>query len=93
MSELLIGYVRLDRRTGPRRATRRPRPARRAVRTDLRRPQADRHRQEAHLVELHRAGEHSTAELDELFSVRRSTVYRAIERAAVKERSKASDDR
>ena len=50
-------------------------------------------RQEAHLVELHRAGEHSTAELAELFSVGRSTVYRAIERAAVKERSKASDNR
>jgi len=50
-------------------------------------------RQEAHLVELHRAGEHSTAELAELFGVGRSTVYRAIERAAVKERSKASDNR
>ncbi len=50
-------------------------------------------RQEAHLVELHRAGEHSTAELAELFSVGRSTVYRAVERAAVKERSKASDNR
>jgi len=50
-------------------------------------------RQEAHLVELHRGGEHSTAELAELFGVGRSTVYRAIERAAVTERSKASDDR
>jgi DNA invertase Pin-like site-specific DNA recombinase len=40
-------------------------------------------RQEAHLVALHRAGEHSTAELAELFGVGRSTVYRAIERAAV----------
>jgi DNA invertase Pin-like site-specific DNA recombinase len=37
-------------------------------------------RQEAHLVALHRAGEHSTAELGDLFSVGRSTVYRAIER-------------
>jgi DNA invertase Pin-like site-specific DNA recombinase len=38
-------------------------------------------RQEAHLVELHRAGEKSPAELAELFNVGRSTVYRAIERA------------
>ena len=37
-------------------------------------------RQEAHLVALHRAGEHSTAELADLFGVGRSTVYRAIER-------------
>ena len=37
-------------------------------------------RQEAHLVSLYRAGEHSTAELSELFGVARSTVYRAIER-------------
>ena len=38
-------------------------------------------RQEAHLVELHHAGAHTSAELAELFSVARSTVYRAIERA------------
>jgi len=38
-------------------------------------------RQEAHLVALHRAGEHTTTELAELFSVARSTVYRAIDRA------------
>jgi DNA invertase Pin-like site-specific DNA recombinase len=38
-------------------------------------------RQEAHLVELHRAGTHTSAELAELFSVARSTVYRAIQRA------------
>ena len=38
-------------------------------------------RQEAHLVELHRAGKHTTAELAELFSVARSTVYRAVARA------------
>jgi DNA invertase Pin-like site-specific DNA recombinase len=37
-------------------------------------------RQEAHLVALHRAGEHSTTELGDLFAVGRSTVYRAIER-------------
>lgn len=37
-------------------------------------------RQEAHLVALHHAGEHSTAELGDLFGVGRSTVYRAIER-------------
>jgi len=39
-------------------------------------------KQEAHLVALHKAGEHTSAELAELFGVARSTVYRAIERAA-----------
>jgi DNA invertase Pin-like site-specific DNA recombinase len=38
-------------------------------------------RQEAHLVELHAAGTHTSAELAELFGVARSTVYRALERA------------
>jgi DNA invertase Pin-like site-specific DNA recombinase len=38
-------------------------------------------RQEGHLVELHGTGEYSTAELADLFSVGRSTVYRAIKRA------------
>jgi DNA invertase Pin-like site-specific DNA recombinase len=37
--------------------------------------------QEAHLVSLWRAGGHTSAELAELFSVARSTVYRAIKRA------------
>jgi len=37
-------------------------------------------RQEAHLVQLHHAGEHTVAELAELFSVGRSTIYRAVER-------------
>ncbi len=35
---------------------------------------------EAHLVDLHRAGEHTIGELKELFSATRSTVYRASER-------------
>jgi DNA invertase Pin-like site-specific DNA recombinase len=38
-------------------------------------------RQESHLAELHHAGAHTSAELAELFSVARSTVYRAIGRA------------
>lgn len=38
-------------------------------------------RQEAHLVQLHVAGEHTVGELAELFTVGRSTVYRALERA------------
>ncbi len=38
-------------------------------------------KQEAHLVELHRAGAHTTAELAELFGVARSTVYRTVTRA------------
>jgi DNA invertase Pin-like site-specific DNA recombinase len=38
-------------------------------------------RQEAHLVTLHAAGRHTIGELEELFSVTRSTVYRALARA------------
>jgi DNA invertase Pin-like site-specific DNA recombinase len=45
-------------------------------------------RQEAHLVALHEAGEHSTAELADLFGVGRSTVYRAIERDACRRASR-----
>jgi DNA invertase Pin-like site-specific DNA recombinase len=37
-------------------------------------------RQEAHLVSLHAAGGHTISELEELFSITRSTVYRAIAR-------------
>ena len=37
-------------------------------------------RQEAHLVALHRAGEHTIGELEELFPITRSTVYRALAR-------------
>jgi len=47
-------------------------------------------RQEQHLVALHEAGEHTSAELAELFSVARSTVYRAIERAAATTAAAAS---
>jgi DNA invertase Pin-like site-specific DNA recombinase len=39
-------------------------------------------RQQAHLVELHRAGAHTSAELAELFGVARATVYRTVARAA-----------
>ncbi len=38
--------------------------------------------QEKHHVELWRAGRHTSAELAELFSVARSTVYRAVQRAS-----------
>src|SRR5919112_2389096 len=37
--------------------------------------------QQAHLIKLHGTGEHSIAELAELFSVSRPTVYRVLERA------------
>jgi len=37
-------------------------------------------RQEAHLVSLMAAGEHSAAEVADLFGVSRPTVYRALER-------------
>ena len=39
-------------------------------------------RQQAHLLKLHRAAEHSVTELAELFCVGRATVYRTIERSA-----------
>lgn len=42
-------------------------------------------RQEAHLVELYRAG-HTIGELEELFPVTRSTIYRAVARAGGHER-------
>ena len=48
-------------------------------------------RQEAHLVTLHRAGEHSVAELSDLFGVTRSTVYRAIQRDAARQRAAAPE--
>jgi DNA invertase Pin-like site-specific DNA recombinase len=48
-------------------------------------------RQEAHLVALHGAGEHTISELEELFSITRSTVYRAIARANT--RTAAAADR
>jgi DNA invertase Pin-like site-specific DNA recombinase len=41
-------------------------------------------RQEAHLVALHAAGEHTISELEELFLVTRSTVYRALARARIR---------
>jgi DNA invertase Pin-like site-specific DNA recombinase len=37
-------------------------------------------KQESHLVALYNAGEHTGAELAELFGVARSTIYRAVER-------------
>jgi DNA invertase Pin-like site-specific DNA recombinase len=36
--------------------------------------------QQNHLMEVHNAGTHSTAELAELFNVARSTVYRTVQR-------------
>ena len=44
--------------------------------------------QESHLVGLYRAGKHTTAELAELFSVGRSTVYRAVQRAGEPENAR-----
>jgi DNA invertase Pin-like site-specific DNA recombinase len=47
--------------------------------------------QEAHLVALYHAGEHTVSELEELFSVTRSTVYRAVRRAGGRASATASD--
>lgn len=46
-------------------------------------------RQEAHLVALHDAREHTIGELAELFGVGRATVYRAVDRARARARSSA----
>jgi DNA invertase Pin-like site-specific DNA recombinase len=43
--------------------------------------------QERHLVALHRAGDHSIAELVELFGIGRATVYRALDRHPATESS------
>ena len=37
--------------------------------------------QQRHLMEVHRAGTHSTAELAELFNVARPTAYRTVQRS------------
>jgi DNA invertase Pin-like site-specific DNA recombinase len=50
-------------------------------------------RQQAHLVALHRAGEHTIAELAELFSVSRPTVYRVLERSSEPHRSLRAERR
>jgi DNA invertase Pin-like site-specific DNA recombinase len=49
-------------------------------------------RQEAHLVRLHANGEHTMSEIAELFSVGRSTVYRALERSRQKQESRPAVD-
>jgi DNA invertase Pin-like site-specific DNA recombinase len=49
-------------------------------------------RQEAHLVALHRAGEHGTVELGDLFGVARSTVHRAIQRDQGREAVRTPND-
>ncbi len=48
--------------------------------------------QEAHLVALYRAGEHTVSELEELFRVTRSTVYRAVARAGGRTGSRITPD-
>lgn len=46
--------------------------------------------QEAHLVTLHNAGDHTSAEIAELFGVARSTVYRTLTRWADKQPANTS---
>ncbi|MCY0923551.1 MULTISPECIES: recombinase family protein [unclassified Streptomyces] len=46
-------------------------------------------RQQAHLVGQHRGGEHTIADLAEIFSVSRATVYRVLERAQNADRQEA----
>ena len=39
--------------------------------------------QQRHLMEVHEAGTHSTADLAELFNIARSTVYRTVQRQSI----------
>ena len=48
-------------------------------------------RQQAHFLKLHEAGEHTTAELGELFGVARSAVYRTVQRPQA-DRRRSPDD-
>jgi DNA invertase Pin-like site-specific DNA recombinase len=48
-------------------------------------------RQDQHLVALHQAGEHTSAELAELFGVARSTMYRAILASRGQSRTRVRD--
>jgi len=41
-------------------------------------------KQEAHLVDLYRVGGHTIGELEELFTITRSTIYRAVGRAGAR---------
>ena len=47
-------------------------------------------RQEAYVVQLFEAGEHTTAEIAELMAVSRSTVYRAVKRAQKRRQARQS---
>jgi DNA invertase Pin-like site-specific DNA recombinase len=49
-------------------------------------------RQQAHLVQLNQGGKHTIAELAELFSVSRPTVYRVLERARGTSTSRSAGD-
>ncbi|MER7578126.1 recombinase family protein [Streptomyces sp. NPDC126514] len=49
-------------------------------------------RQQAHLVEQHRGGEYTIADLAEIFSVSRATVYRVLERAQNADQREAGGD-
>jgi DNA invertase Pin-like site-specific DNA recombinase len=48
-------------------------------------------RQQAHLIEQHQSGKATIAELAELFSVSRATVYRVLERARTTDATKETD--
>ncbi|MGI5290243.1 helix-turn-helix domain-containing protein [Nonomuraea polychroma] len=48
-------------------------------------------RQQAELVRMHATGDYTIAELMEVFSVGRATVYRVLERAAVSPAARAED--
>src|SRR5260370_19525513 len=49
-------------------------------------------RQEAHLVELYHAGAHTIGELEELFPVTRSTIYRAVARRRARRRNVGAEE-
>ncbi|RVU27665.1 recombinase family protein [Streptomyces antnestii] len=50
-------------------------------------------RQQAHLVQQHQSGEHTIADLAELFSGSRATVYRVLERHQIPAAAPSTSDR
>lgn len=48
--------------------------------------------QETHLVKLYDAGDHTITELTELFGISRATVFRAVQRARVKDSESSNPD-
>ena len=76
ISEVEVDLIRVRTREGMKVAKAKGRPLGKPAKLSV--------KQEKHLLELHAAGEHNKAELAKLFSIGRSTVFRAIERGQLR---------